>query len=311
MADYLKSTRRGTPKDSATPLELFGYRIVDRLGVGAGSTIYAAQDPQTLQVVALKHVVRTNEKSIRFVEQLEAEYEVSRGIQHPNLRRALVYKVSKTLLRKVTDAALIMEMVDGKPLETHLPRSVPEIVEVFVQTARGLHHLHGRGYVHCDLKPNNILRCSDRHVKVIDLGQTCRAGTVKPRIQGTPDYIAPEQVRCEPVTFKTDIYNFGATLYWCLCGKNFPTLFTLKKGENSFLVDSQIPTPMELNPRVPEPLSNLVMECVRTNASRRPADMVELGRRLETVQLSLISPVSRAVDPAASGLRSAVSPLSS
>src|SRR5205823_1159523 len=130
------------------------------------------------------------------------------------------------------------------------------------------------GFVHCDLKPNNILLAPDGRVKVIDLGQACKVGTQKQRIQGTPDYISPEQVRREPVTQRTDVYNFGATLYWALTGRNFPTLFTLKRGENSFLVDSQIPTPQALNDEVPETLSNLAMECVRTNPAKRPADMV-------------------------------------
>jgi serine/threonine protein kinase len=63
-------------------------------------------------------------------------------------------------------------------------------------------------------------------VKVIDLGQACAIGTAKSRIQGTPDYIAPEQVKCAAVTPQTDIYNLGATLYWALTGTHIPTLYT-------------------------------------------------------------------------------------
>src|SRR5207248_1366007 len=118
----------------------------------------------------------------------------------------------------------------------------------------------------------------------IDLGQAAKVGTAKSRIQGTPDYIAPEQVKCLPVTERTDVFNFGATMYWALSGRKMPTLFTLKKGENSFLVDSQIAAPHQLNPTVPENLSNLVMECVRTNPAKRPADMTELVRRLEIIE---------------------------
>jgi serine/threonine-protein kinase len=111
--------------------------------------------------------------------------------------------------------------------------------------------------------------------------------TVKQRIQGTPDFISPEQVKCEPVTARTDIFNFGATLYWALTGKKLPTLFNIGKGENSFILDQTIPSPVEQNPAVPIPLSNLVMECVRTNPAKRPADMAELSRRLELMEMSL------------------------
>jgi len=121
-------------------------------------------------------------------------------------------------------------------------------------------------------------------VKVIDFGQACRVGTVKGRIQGTPDFIAPEQVKCQPLSVRTDVFNFGATLYWALAGRTIPTLWTLKRNENSFLVDDQITTPNQINPIVPKPLSNLVMECIRTNPMKRPADMLELQRRLEIMQ---------------------------
>jgi hypothetical protein len=83
------------------------------------------------------------------------------------------------------------------------------------------------------------------------------------------------------------VFNFGATLYWALTGKALPTLFTLKKGENSFLLDQSMPSPHDQNPKVPVPLSNLVMECVRTNPAKRPGDMADLSRRMELMGLSL------------------------
>ena len=119
---------------------------------------------------------------------------------------------------------------------------------------------------------------------MIDFGQACKVGTAKKRIQGTPDFIAPEQVKCEPVSIRTDVFNFGATLYWALCGRSLPTLFTLKKSQNSFLFDDIMASPASLNPMVPESLSNLVMECVKTNPAKRPADLKEVGRRLEIMR---------------------------
>ncbi len=181
--------------------------------------------------------------------------------------------MTKTLLRKITEAALVMELVEGTSCEiAPADGYVSLLVDVFHQTASALAALHQQNFVHCDLKPNNILVTVDGKVKIIDLGQACPIGSVKKRIQGTPDFISPEQVRCEPVTVQTDIYNLGATFYWLLSGSKLPTLFTLKKSQNSFLVADAIPQPHELNPKVPENLSNLVMECVRITPSRaRPA----------------------------------------
>lgn len=271
------------------PKSLFGYDVLEYIGEGAGSAIYAVSDPVTRQLYALKHVVRRTDKDLRFIEQLEAEYEVGSKVRHPGLRRSIEIKYERTLLRRVTEAALVMELVDGRSLEFAMPKTLKGILQAFIDTAAALSALHDAGYVHCDLKPNNILIDAQGRIKVIDLGQAIKAGTVKERIQGTPDYISPEQVRRDPVTFRTDVFNYGATLYWALSGKKLPTLFTLAKGENSLLSDDLMETPRQANPSIPEPLSNLVMECVRSNPLKRPESMAVVKRRLEVIAHGLTS----------------------
>lgn len=272
---------------ASMPRQLFGYNVVEFLGEGAGSKLYVVTDPTTRKLLALKHVVREKDKDIRFVEQLEAEFEVSKQFRHAGLRRTIDLKIKKNLFLRVVEAALILELVEGVTLDQQQPPNLADMLQVFIGTAAALAEMHRLGFVHCDLKPNNILISSGGQVRVIDYGQTCKTGTVKERIQGTPDYISPEQVRCEPVTNRTDIFNLGATMYWGLTTKKIPTLFNIKKSENSFLVDSKVAAPHELNPNIPEPLSHLVMDCCRTNPSKRPAEMAEIARRLETMHFGL------------------------
>ena len=265
--------------------KLLHYDILERLGEGAGSTIYAVRDSQTGRKYALKHVLRKKDKDIRFIEQMETEFEVSKNFTHPNLRRSFDLKVLRTMLFKKSEAFLVMELFEGKSLETRPPSSLLDTVDAFIPTAHGLNAMHKMGYVHCDLKPNNIMRDVAGSIKVIDFGQSVKIGTIKDRIQGTPDYIAPEQVDRRPIMVQTDVYNLGATIYWCLTGKPIPTQYTVnKKGENSFLLDTLIPTPQSLNPGVPTPLSNLVMECISTNWKKRPGDMEQFISRLELVR---------------------------
>ena len=271
----------------AIPKELFGYEVLERLGEGAASTIYAVTQPATSQVYALKYVMRTDEKSVRFIEQVENEFAVGRQIRHANLRGVIDFHQHRTLMLRVTEVALVLELFDGAPLDVRLPRKTSDILHCFIQTAKAIGAMHHAGFVHCDLKPANILANTNLETKVIDLGQACAIGTAKQRIQGTPDYIAPEQVKCKPVTPQTDIYNFGASLYWSLAAKKLPTLFNLQKGENSFLVDSFIPSPRDLNPMIPENLSNFVMECVRVNPQKRPESMETVISRLEVLQHSV------------------------
>ena len=271
-----------------TPKSLFGYDVIDRLGEGAGSSIYAVSDPNTKHLYALKHVINNGDKTLRFVEQLEAEHAVGQLVRHPGLRRTIDLKINKNLLRKVIDAALIMELFDGRMLEFVHPESIPAQIDIFIKTAKALDALHALGYIHCDLKPNNILVNEAGDIKVIDLGQAAKQGTAKKRIQGTPDFISPEQVKCDPVTVRTDVFNLGATMYWSLSGRKLPTLYTVKKKENSFLLDARIDPPSAFNPQVPAQLSNLVMECVKTSPVKRPKNMNDVAGRLEVIRHAVL-----------------------
>lgn len=277
------STGMRLVRGRSIPASLFGYEVVDVIGHGARSTIYVVSHPETKQLYALKHVIRENDKDTRFIEQLETEYNVSKAVNHPSLRRIIDCKINRNLLRKVSDAALVMELFDGQSLESKLPDSLGEIVRCFLEAGYALQAMHNAGYVHCDFKPNNVLRNSSGAIKVIDLGQACAIGTVKKRIQGTPDYIAPEQVKCKAMSKQTDVYNFGASLYWAVTGQKMPTAFTVKRSDTSLFVDEAIPAPHQLNPAVPEQLSTFIMECVRTSLSKRPADMTAVVNRLDVL----------------------------
>src|SRR4051794_26865786 len=126
--------------------KLLHYDVLERLGEGARSTIYLVQDPGTKQVYALKHVVRAEPKDLRFIEQMETEYEISRQFTHPNLRRSYDLKIVKTLLMKVNEAFMVMELVDGKPLDVKPPNDIIEICDTFIQAAEGLRAMHQMGW---------------------------------------------------------------------------------------------------------------------------------------------------------------------
>lgn len=271
--------------------KLLQYDVIETLGEGARSTIYAVVDPKTKNLYAMKHVLRKDDKDSRFIQQMEQEFEVSKHLDHPVLRKSYELKVNKSISSffKPTEAFLLMELVDGRPLDQSLPKSMIDQIDCFIQVADGLRVMHQAGYVHCDIKPINILLNDAGKIKIIDFGQSVKTGTVKERIQGTPDYIAPEQVARKPVTLQTDIFNLGATIYWALVGKPIPTLYTVnKQGDNSFLLDARIETPQQLNPKVPTALSNLVMECISTNPAKRPPNMEQVIQRLELAKHILL-----------------------
>jgi serine/threonine-protein kinase len=272
-----------TTTTAAAPKDLFGYDIVSRLGEGAGSVLYVVCDQKSGQLYALKHVVRKTEKDIRFIEQLRNEFEITKAFRHPVLRKCVDLKINKKLLGSITEAALVLELVDGTPLDQQPLLPIPKLIDVFMQVASGLASLHHLRLVHCDLKPSNIMLCPNGQVKLIDFGQACKNGTVKERVQGTPDFIAPEQVRLKAVEARTDIFNYGATLYWALTGSRIPTLYTAKKSGWSDIKEQKYPTPRDLVPTVPEPLSKLAMWCSKISIGSRPADMATVVTGLQKI----------------------------
>lgn len=271
------------PKKNGEVIE--GHRILSEIGRGAASIIYLAQDQKSKQIWALKHVQKKTDKDQRFLDQAEIECKVAQALDHPALRK-IPRLIKKGKLLRTTELFLVMELVDGMSMERHPPATFETAIDIFHQVARGLHHMHERGYVHADMKPNNIVVSDNNVAKVIDLGQSCKVGTVKPRIQGTPDYIAPEQVHRREITPRTDVYNFGATMYWVMTRKNVPTALgkgdSLMGSKDDNLIEKPKPA-IELNPRVPEMLNDLIMRSVEINPDNRPASMHEVAERLELI----------------------------
>jgi serine/threonine-protein kinase len=264
-------------------IDIEGFTVIRRLGAGARTTIYLATDEATKQNVALKRIVFEYPEDTRIMEQIETEYRVARQIDHPYIRKCRKLIRKRRLLR-TKELLLAMEMFDGVSLEESPSLSLGDCLLLFRMVATALNAMHQRGFIHCDIKPNNILIGKDSTIKVIDLGQSCRIGTMKARIQGTPDYIAPEQVHREHLNHRTDIFNLGATMYWALTGKNVPTLIPPRTNFGLPLSQQRkFKTPHEIYRKIPREMSALVMECVREKSTDRPASMAEIIARLDVL----------------------------
>jgi len=263
---------------STPTLEVPGYQVVQFLGSGARSTIWQIRDRQTGRLFALKRVVKRQRSDARFLEQATNEYRFASELDHPNVRHIYrLRKVNRWL--SLREIHLVMELCDGLTVQENRPESVYEAVRIFTLVAQALAYINGRNIVHADMKPNNVLVAPDGQVKIIDFGQSCRVGTIKERIQGTPDFIAPEQVRRLPLDGRTDVFNFGAALYWTLTGRPIPTVLPKTAGV-TFKNDLAITPPEQHNSDVPAPLSKLTIDCIDLNPGRRPQTMSEVAGRL-------------------------------
>ncbi|MEQ9453675.1 MAG: serine/threonine-protein kinase [Phycisphaeraceae bacterium] len=273
--------------------EIAGYQVLGTLGQGAKSTIFEVRGTDNKRY-ALKRVVKDSPSDQRFVDQAVSEYEIAKKFDSPYLRKGVKLIRIRKLIR-TSEVIVVMELIEGMPLEQYQPGNMLELIEIIAHAAQGLHTMHLVGYVHADMKPTNIMVTPQREVKLIDFGQSCPIGTIKQRIQGTPDYIAPEQVKRRSITPQTDVFNLGATVYWMLTKKHVPTLIPRQRAGSgvSLKTVERCTPPGELNSKVPPALSSLVMDCVEMEPEDRPRTMPAVIDRLMIAQSQLKRGVGR------------------
>ena len=267
-------------------LNIPGYQVIQYLGSGARSTIWCIRDLNTGQHFALKRVVRREANDHRFFEQAENEFATANHLNHPNLRRCHQFHRVRRWLR-VREVHIVMEYCPGVSVQQERPGDVEKVLAIFVGVADALNYMHKRGFLHADMKPNNILVGPDDTVKVIDLGQSCRVGTIKQRIQGTPDFIAPEQFHRRPLDARTDVFNFGAALYWTLTGQAIKTVIPQRSNVIHLMSDLELKPINEVNPAAPPALASLVADCVAFQPAKRPTSMQPVQTKLELIQRQL------------------------
>jgi len=255
------------------------YRVVNPLGTGAGSTILLISDKTAGgKRYALKVVKRQDADDDVYIAQARVEYEVAQRLNHSAIAKIYDIRTKRSWFR-VSGVELLMEYVDGKTLEELEAPAMDQLILVFNQVVSALSHMHRRGVFHGDLKPSNIMLSKTGQVKLIDFGTARIKGEEKNRIQGTPQYMAPEQVADKLVDDRTDIYNLGATMYRMFTGR-FVQQGLPKTGEGG---NRKIPTPLQINSLIPGTLNETIMACLEISPERRPAGMFEIKNQLAAV----------------------------
>ena len=190
------------------------FTVLKQLGSGAHSTILHISRHEDGRQYALKVVPVESADDQKYLEQAEHEFRVAQMLDHPNLIKIYCLEKQTSWLMKVKKVHLLIEYVNGETLDKVPTLSVKKLVPLFVQVAAGLVQMHRRNVLHADLKPGNIMvNRRTWQAKIIDYGLAWIKGESKGRIQGTPEYMAPETITNGFVNEKTDIFNFGATMY--------------------------------------------------------------------------------------------------
>ena len=211
-------------EESRRGRQIPGYQILSKLGSGAMATVFKARQLKLDRIVAIKVLPQKMSENAEYVDRFYKEGKAAARLNHPNIVQAF----------DVGEAGgyhyFVMEYVEGHSLYDELAQgkvfSEQEALDVIIQIARALEHAHGKGLIHRDVKPKNIMMTKEGLAKLADMG-LARAVSDAEAAQaeagkafGTPYYISPEQIRGEVnIDFRADIYSLGATMYHLVTGR--------------------------------------------------------------------------------------------
>jgi eukaryotic-like serine/threonine-protein kinase len=267
------------------------YRVLSPIGEGGMAEVYLAEDLSLSRKVALKLLpaARTGDDSAR--QRLFQEAQSAASLDHPFVCK--VYEVGRT----DEQPFIAMEYVEGTTLKDRLaggPLPLEEAVRIASEIAEAVHFGHVRAIVHRDLKPANIMLTRDGHVKVMDFGvakrlssgdsdlSTVAGMTSTGEIVGTPAYMSPEQLRCEPVDARCDVFAFGLVLYEMLtCTHPYrrPTVIDTA----SAILNEPPPVLTERLATAPPLLAHVVGRCLAKDPSKRYQSLADVRTELEAV----------------------------
>jgi len=280
------------------------YRIVEQIGTGGMGVVYRAHDERLDRDVAIKVLpeeVATDPDRLR---RFEREAKAVAALSHPNILEIFDFDTEGDVTYSAT------ELLEGETLREHLQTSrgpLPwrRVQEIGAAVAHGLGAAHGKGVVHRDIKPSNIFLSSDGRVKILDFGLATTHEVVNSEaetasieaplthegsVMGTAGYMAPEQVRGEPVDHRSDVFALGCVLYEMLTGER-----AFKRDTNAetmtAILREEPPSFAETGLQVPPDLANTVSHCLEKNAERRFQSAADIAFALSSGSDITASPV--------------------
>jgi eukaryotic-like serine/threonine-protein kinase len=280
-----------TDSPSLTGRIISHYRIVEKLGAGGMGEVYRARDERLKRDVALKILQPGSKTSSAAQKELLREAQSASALNDPRI--CTIYEVGED----GSDHFIVMELVEGRPLNSLIPAGGlrPELVLRYgAQIAAALAHAHDHGVVHRDIKTANVVITAAGQVKVLDFGlarfwsdteladatRSNESASHANAVVGTLPYIAPEILRGEQASARSDIWSLGVTLFE-MCTGNRPF-----RGNTGFELTSGIlrePLP-PLPPQVPAGLRTVIERCLEKEPGHRYQRAGEICAVLEAVQ---------------------------
>ena len=270
------------------PARLGPLTLVQQLGVGRNCQIWEATDTAGGRCV-VKAVVPEMAADPAVRQLFEHELKVASSLDHPTIIRIHRFSEEGGLPH------LVMELVPHPNLKKRIQAGpnllLPRLQRIVTELALALDHVHSRGWVHRDVKPENVLVGDEGQVKLIDFAIAARASGVLGRLlggktpaQGSPSYMSPEQIRGHALDARSDIYSFGCVLFELLAGR--PPYAS--NDTNDLLnkhVSATVPAADKFNANVTPAASKYLRQLLAKKPADRPKSMQDVLGQLRSIRL--------------------------
>ena len=265
------------------------YQLVRLIRSGNTTQVWEALETGKKSRVALKILLREFRNDKSEIADLKHEAAVGATLDHENVIKIFGFHDEHGL------PLLAMQLFNARNLKIEM-RENPEFIATNAKTiikrcCDGLEHLHEKGWIHCDVKPDNFLSDEEAHVKLIDFSIAEKAkkglggllaGKSK-SIRGTRSYMAPEQIRRQKLDTRADIYGFGCVLFELLAGR---TPYTASNPDDLLKkhLKSQVPS-LESMSGASKDFSKLVTRMIAKDREKRPESMRQVGLEIGRMQI--------------------------
>ena len=276
-----------------------GNFLLEReLGAGGMGGVYMGRDKMLDRPVAVKVMLKELGADAEFVEKFKKEAQSAAKLIHPNIAQIYSYGISDGMpyiAMELASGGSLYSIMNAAPGKTDVQR----ILKICQQVAQALQCASDQGFVHGDVKPENILLDANGNAKLVDFGL---AGMQKDtdEIWGTPYYIAPEKVRKEQVDFRADMYSLGGTLYHALTGvapfEGSDLMAVVKKR-----FEGTPKKPSEIRPEISPAIDAMVMKMLSLDKNNRYPSFEAL---LEAFKEVLASGLTQKMTPVSGGAKS-------
>lgn len=290
------------------------YSILRTLGGGGMARVYLAHDEVLGRDVAIKILRDQYAEDVEFAERFKREARSAASLSHPN-----IVSVYDRGVAEDGTSYIAMEHVPGGSLKERISQEgvldTAEAASVALQITEALEEAHGRGVIHRDIKPHNVLLTSTGDVKVADFGIARAAAHTSisqtSLVLGTASYMSPEQALGESVDPRSDLYSLGVVLYEMLTGElpytaDNPVAVSMKH------VNESLRPPREINPEIPESMDAVVTKLLSKDPEDRYRGATELGEDLRRVRDGLsplaVGPVDAGTKPTRVEARQTIPP---